>query len=84
MYWAAAKSMHHNLYGGLLYHIYRMGKNADMQCDLYPMINRDLLICGVYLHDIGKLMEFNPYCKKCRIYNGRKSFRTSLPWDEHD
>lgn len=59
MYWAAAKSMHHNLYGGLLYHIYRMGKNADMQCDLYPMINRDLLICGVYLHDIGKLMELD-------------------------
>ena len=59
MYWAAAKSMHHNLYGGLLYHIYRMGKNADMQCDFYPMINRDLLICGVYLHDIGKLMELD-------------------------
>ena len=59
MYWAAAKSMHHNLYGGLLYHMYRMGKNADMQCDLYPMLNRDLLICGVYLHDIGKLMELD-------------------------
>ena len=59
MYWAAAKTMHHNLYGGLLYHMYRMGKNADMQCDLYPMLNRDLLICGVYLHDIGKLMELD-------------------------
>ena len=31
MYWAAAKSMHHNLYGGLIYHMYRMGKNADLQ-----------------------------------------------------
>lgn len=59
MYWAAAKSMHHNLYGGLIYHMYRMGKNADLQCDLYPMLNRDLLVCGVYLHDIGKLMELD-------------------------
>lgn len=59
MYWAAAKSMHHNLYGGLLYHMYRMGKNADLQCDIYPMLNRDLLICGVYLHDIGKLQELD-------------------------
>ena len=58
MYWAAAKSMHHNLYGGLIYHMYRMGKNADFQCDLYPMLNRDLLICA-YLHDIGKLMELD-------------------------
>lgn len=59
MYWAAAKSMHHNLYGGLIYHMYRMGKNADLQCDLYPILNRDLLVCGVYLHDIGKLMELD-------------------------
>lgn len=59
MYWAAAKSMHHNLYGGLLYHMYRMGKNVDLQCDIYPMLNRDLLICGVYLHDIGKLQELD-------------------------
>lgn len=59
MYWAAAKSMHHNLYGGLIYHMYRMGKNADLQCDIYPMLNRDLLICGVYLHDIGKLQELD-------------------------
>lgn len=59
MYWAAAKSMHHNLYGGLIYHMYRMGKNADLQCDLYPMLNRDLLISGVYLHDIGKLQELD-------------------------
>lgn len=56
-YWAAAVSVHHALYGGLLYHMYRMGKNADTQCTIYPDLNRDLLLCGAYLHDIGKLME---------------------------
>ena len=56
-YWAAAVSVHHALYGGLLYHMYRMGKNADMQCEIYTNLNRDILICGVYLHDIGKLIE---------------------------
>ena len=59
MYWAAAKGMHHALYGGLLYHIYRMGMNADAQCNIYPELNRDLLVAGAYLHDIGKLMELN-------------------------
>lgn len=57
MYWAAAKSQHHALYGGLLYHMYRMGKNADMQCDIYSTLNRDILVAGAYLHDIGKLKE---------------------------
>ena len=59
LYWAAAKSHHHALYGGLLYHMYRMGKNADMQCDLYPNLDRDILVAGAYLHDIGKLIELD-------------------------
>ncbi len=57
LYWAAAKGVHHALYGGLIYHVYRMGKNVDLQCQLYPDLNRDLMIAGTYLHDIGKLKE---------------------------
>ena len=30
---------------------------AETMCDLYPNINRDLLMTGVFLHDIGKLDE---------------------------
>ena len=54
---SAAKTMHHNIYGGLAYHIYRMVKAAYAVCEVYPLLNRELLVCGTALHDIGKLVE---------------------------
>ena len=56
---SAAKSMHHNLIGGLLYHTYRMVKAAYSVCDIYTMLNRELLVCGTALHDIGKIEELS-------------------------
>jgi 3'-5' exoribonuclease len=53
----AAKAMHHAWIGGLLEHIVSlMGVASDMAMR-YPEINRDLLLTGVMLHDIGKLRE---------------------------
>lgn len=52
----AAKSVHHNIIAGLLYHMYRMMKSAIALSPIYP-VNRDLLIAGVLLHDIGKVKE---------------------------
>ena len=57
--WSAAKSMHHNLYGGLLYHTYRMTKLAEKIAEVYRDANRDYLIGGTILHDIGKLKELD-------------------------
>lgn len=54
---SAAKAMHHNLYGGLAYHVYRMIKAAYAISEVYPILNRELLVCGTALHDIGKLLE---------------------------
>lgn len=59
LYWSAAKGNHHALYGGLLYHMYRMMENADAQCDLYPTLDRNIMIAGTLLHDIGKLKELD-------------------------
>ena len=59
LYWSAAKGNHHALYGGLLYHMYRMMENADMQCNLYPTLDRNIMIAGTLLHDIGKLKELD-------------------------
>lgn len=59
LYWSAAKSHHHNLYAGLLYHTYRMVELAVSMADVYNNANRDLLIAGCALHDIGKLQELN-------------------------
>lgn len=53
----AAKSMHHAWLGGLLEHIVSLLGISDMAARHYPEINRDLLLTGVVLHDIGKLHE---------------------------
>ena len=54
---SAAKTMHHNIYGGLAYHTYRMIKSAYDVCEVYSLLDRELLVCGTALHDIGKLLE---------------------------
>ena len=55
---SAAISMHHDLRGGLLYHSYRMVKAADALCGVYTDLDRELLLCGTALHDIGKVWEY--------------------------
>jgi 3'-5' exoribonuclease len=61
LYWGAAKSVHHNIMGGLLWHQYRMMKQAQLLCSspVYPSLNKDLVVAGCLLHDIGKLKELS-------------------------
>jgi 3'-5' exoribonuclease len=53
----AAKSMHHAYIGGLLDHVVSLCRSCDLVCRNYPQINRDLLLTGAFLHDIGKIHE---------------------------
>lgn len=53
----AAKSLHHAWLGGLLEHIVSLTGICDSTAKHYPEINRDLLLTGAILHDIGKLQE---------------------------
>ncbi|MDE0960601.1 MAG: HD domain-containing protein [Planctomycetota bacterium] len=53
----AGKSMHHAYIGGLLEHIVSLMNMADMVCDHYQWLDRDILISGVILHDIAKTAE---------------------------
>ena len=53
----AAKSMHHAYLGGLLEHTLDVAKLACLVADFYPALDRDLLITGAMLHDIGKTRE---------------------------
>ena len=54
----AAKKMHHAYIGGLLEHTLSMVSLADKVAGHYSGINRDLLLAGATLHDIGKIKEF--------------------------
>lgn len=56
---AAAKKWHHEYRGGLLRHTYEMCRIGDTMCELFPSLNRDVLIAGIVLHDIGKLYELS-------------------------
>lgn len=55
----AASKNHHNFVGGLATHVLGMLQLAEQICNLYPLLNRDLLYGGVILHDIGKLVELS-------------------------
>ena len=55
----AAKSLHHAFIGGLIEHVVSLMKLSDTVAPLYPQINRDLLLTGAFLHDIGKIYELN-------------------------
>jgi len=55
----AAKQLHHAWLGGLLEHVISLCTLADRVAPHYPLIDRDLLIAGVILHDIGKVRELS-------------------------
>jgi 3'-5' exoribonuclease len=53
----AAKTLHHAYIGGLLDHVVSLFRSCDLICRNYSQANRDLLLTGVFLHDIGKIHE---------------------------
>ncbi|HUA16167.1 MAG TPA: OB-fold nucleic acid binding domain-containing protein [Verrucomicrobiae bacterium] len=65
----AAKTLHHAYIGGLLDHVVSLFRSCDLISQNYPRINRDLLLTGAFLHDIGKIHELT--------YNRSFSYTTS-------
>jgi 3'-5' exoribonuclease len=55
----AAKTMHHAYIGGLLDHVVSLCRSCDLLSRNYPQVNRDLLLTGAFLHDIGKIHELS-------------------------
>jgi 3'-5' exoribonuclease len=53
----AARQLHHAWLGGLLEHVVSLLNLADRVAPHYPILQRDLLLTGVILHDIGKVRE---------------------------
>lgn len=53
----AAKTMHHVYLGGLLEHSLAVADLAEDICRRYAGVNRDLLVAGALLHDLGKTEE---------------------------
>lgn len=53
----AAKTNHHAWVGGLLEHVLGLCKLAKAVLPFYPMIDRDLVLAGLIMHDFGKIEE---------------------------
>lgn len=53
----AAMTFHHAYLGGLLDHTLSAMTAADGLCRLYPQLNRDLVVFGIFLHDLAKTWE---------------------------
>jgi len=55
----AAVAYHHAYIGGLLEHTLNMLEIAEAILPRYPQVNRDLVLAGIFLHDIGKIRELS-------------------------
>ena len=55
----AAKVLHHAWIGGLLEHVVTLVRVCRATAPFYPEVNRDLLVTGAILHDIGKVRELS-------------------------
>jgi len=65
--WPAAQTIHHAYRGGFLEHMLQIARVGTMLADAYGA-DRDLLVAGAVLHDIGKLRELS--------YDGTTSYST--------
>lgn len=54
----AAKTNHHAFVGGLAFHTTTMLQLAEKICDIYPDLNKSLVLAGTLLHDMAKCLEF--------------------------
>ena len=55
----AAQSFHHAFIGGLLEHTLNAIEVGDAVLRFYPGLNRDLVLAGIFLHDIAKTWELS-------------------------
>lgn len=64
------KSWHNAYIGGLIEHTYEVMHIADEMCRLYPEADRDTVIFGAFVHDIGKVFELDPRKMEYTIEGG--------------
>lgn len=53
-----AKSVHHAYLGGLLEHTVAVMRLTTLIADQYPALDREVLLLGAFLHDMGKIQEY--------------------------
>ncbi|MBI4322514.1 MAG: HD domain-containing protein [Chloroflexi bacterium] len=54
----AAKVVHHAYLGGLIEHTLEVIKLCETALEIYPSLDRELLLTAAILHDVGKVREY--------------------------
>jgi 3'-5' exoribonuclease len=71
MTWPGAEFVHHAYLGGLLEHTWSVARHALRSLEVYRSLNKDLVLAGAILHDLGKIKELaNPECPKRTVAGG--------------
>lgn len=78
----AAERIHHSYVSGLAYHTYSMLLIGKSMCELYPILNKDLLLAGIILHDIGKIKEYTGYMGTSTTLEGKLKGHISIISEE--
>ncbi|MFA7486013.1 MAG: CMP-binding protein, partial [Phycisphaerae bacterium] len=55
----AAMKLHHNYLGGLVEHTHNILRSAQAILPFYPDVQGDLVLAGIFLHDLGKTDELS-------------------------
>lgn len=55
----AAMKLHHNYLGGLVEHTHNILRSAQAILPFYPEVQGDLVLAGIFLHDLGKTDELS-------------------------
>ncbi len=70
MTYPAAVSVHHAYRCGIVYHSISICKIALDVCKNYPQLNKDYLVAGALIHDIGKTREMNGIMASSYTFEG--------------
>lgn len=78
----AAERVHHSYVSGLAYHTYSMLLIGKSMCEMYPILNKDLLLAGIILHDVGKIKEYTGYMGTTTTLEGKLKGHISIIAEE--
>ena len=78
----AAVRVHHEFGSGIIHHSLAMADLAEQVAKLYPQVDRDILICGCLLHDIGKTVEYEKPLTPSVTVEGKLAGHISIMYAE--
>ena len=78
----AAVRIHHEFGSGILHHSLTMADLAEEVAKIYPNVNRDLLVAGALMHDVGKVIEYEKPLTPMVTVEGRLVGHISIMYAE--